>query len=263
MFKKGKKSLTLYYSFHNFILLLFLNSHLFPSLSTQMTTLQTFCTGVISEASLKQVSIRLRDVDLCLLLCLRPLESKPQTSWGSSLCLSLMVFKILAALMALYFHFHNTFPFGSTTSLRELHLFGLSLVMGNCIGVLKQMSLSEEQLDVTLTPLPTLITFEVVLTLTVAFSACSHIALILACYEVSGIKLLDTVYGVSKCISVHHSSVLFQKLHFCRLSCFGLLLHGARFTLCISYSHWSLAMAVSPSPLSCQCEEMGKGKGSS
>lgn len=117
--------------------------------------------------------------------------------------------------MTLYFHFYNSVPFGSITSVRELHLFGLSLVMGNCFGVVKQMTPLKKHLDVTLTPLPA---FGLVLTLTVAFSTYSDIALIM-CNKVSGIKLLDTISWVSKrCISVYHSSVLFQKLHFCRLS---------------------------------------------
>lgn len=67
---------------------------------------------------------------------------------------------------------------GLTTSLRELHLFGLSLVMGNCFGVVKQMTPLEEQLDVTLTSLPIFGNLGFVLTLTVAFSACSDEALI-------------------------------------------------------------------------------------
>jgi len=68
--------------FHNFILLLFLSSLLISSSFTKMTTLQTFCTGVVSEASLKQVSIRFRDVNQCL-PCAR-LKSRSHTSFGSS-----------------------------------------------------------------------------------------------------------------------------------------------------------------------------------
>lgn len=168
MFKKGRKSLTLYYSFHNFILLLFLNSRLLPSLSPQMTTLPTFCTGVVSETSLKQVSTRLRDVDPCLLLCLRALESTPQTSLGSSLCLSHVVSQLRFWLVLVALYFHNTVPFGSATSVRELRLFVLSLVMGNCFGVVKQITPLEEQLHLTRTPLPTFGNFRFMLTLTVA-----------------------------------------------------------------------------------------------
>lgn len=73
------------------------------------------------------------------------------------MCLSLVVsqLRLWVVLMTLYFHFHHTFPLGSITSVRELHLFGLSLVMGNCFGVVKQIAPLEEQLDVALSPLPT------------------------------------------------------------------------------------------------------------
>lgn len=96
------------------------------------------------------------------------------------MCPSLVVsqLRLWLVLMTLYFLFHNTIPFTCATSVRELRLFGLSLVMGNCFGVVKQMTHLEEQLVVTLTRLPTFGTFGLVLTLTVAFSACSNIVLI-------------------------------------------------------------------------------------
>lgn len=142
----------------------------------------------------------------------------PQATWKYTtnflriflMCLSLVVsqLRFWLVLMTLYFHFHNTISFGCTTSVRELHLFGLSLVMGNCFGVVKQITPLEEslllwRLDVTLTPLPTFGTFGLVLTLCMFWYSSN------LCNKVSGIKLLDTIYWVSKrCISVHHSSVL-------------------------------------------------------
>lgn len=51
--------------------------------------------------------------------------------------------------------------------------------MGNCFRLVKQITPLEEQLDVTLVPLPAFGAFGLVLTLTVAFSACSDVALIM------------------------------------------------------------------------------------
>lgn len=96
------------------------------------------------------------------------------------MCLGLVVsqLRFWVVFMTLYFHFDHTLPLGSAISVRELHLFGLSLVMGNCFGVVKQMTPLEEQLDVTLSALPTFGIFGLVLTLIVPFSACSDTALI-------------------------------------------------------------------------------------
>lgn len=118
MFERGEKSLTLL-----FLLELhptaFLNSHLFPSFPIQMTTLETFCTGVVSQAGLEQVSIRLRHGSV-------PPAVPQATSEYTTNFLSIFLMclshasqlKYWLVLMTLYFHFHNTIP--------------LSLHLGNC-----------------------------------------------------------------------------------------------------------------------------------
>lgn len=142
--KKGKRNPWLcIIPFHNFILLLFLNSLLIPSSFTKMTPLQTFCTGVVSEASLKQVSIRFRDVNQCLLPRLRPLKSQSQTSLGSSYVseyLSVSQLRFLLVHVALCFHFHSTLPLWSATLAKKLHFVRLSVVMGSSFVVVKQMT---------------------------------------------------------------------------------------------------------------------------